>query len=267
MGRWFRVWAPLGVSPIHTQRNRAIPIRNLQTNAHNSHPLVCRASSFSTTRPCGSARAKSAMLIVSSTSPRLVHIRRLTVATRKRTRRWLGSMVFSPIPVGIFPASLPCPLDCENVKTAKQASPLASSCEGDDGVQVFLPEGPRALIGARLTCGSDAIPVLLRPCSVIPLRANLYRPPLQASATRAPQNQGCGPVLPTICGTLRCSTHGSFHGFAEGSSGCQGAGSFATLFVRLWLHYSFSSAKRTRVLLPQYLCNKLTDFAHLPKQK
>ena len=31
------------------------------------------------------------------------------------------------------------PLDCETVKTPEQAPPLASSCEEDDGVQVFLP--------------------------------------------------------------------------------------------------------------------------------
>ena len=80
-----------------------------------------------------------------------------------------------------------------------------------------------------------------------------------SSVARAPWNQGCSPVLSTICGTLRCSTHESFHGFADGSSGCQGASSFATLFVRLWLRYSCSPAKRTRVLLHQNLCNKLTD--------
>ena len=31
------------------------------------------------------------------------------------------------------------PLDCENFELPKQASPLAGSCEGDDGNQVFLP--------------------------------------------------------------------------------------------------------------------------------
>ena len=87
------------------------------------------------------------------------------------------------------------------------------------------------------------------------------------SAARAPWNQGCSLVLSTICGTLRCSTHESFHGFAGGSCGCQGTSSFATLFVRLWLHYSFSLAQRTRVLLLQYLCNKFTDCARFPKPK
>ena len=31
------------------------------------------------------------------------------------------------------------PLDCENVELPKPASPLASSCKGDGGIQVFLP--------------------------------------------------------------------------------------------------------------------------------
>ena len=36
-----------------------------------------------------------------------------------------------------------CPLDRENVKTPEQASLLPSSCEGDDGAQVFLPSASR----------------------------------------------------------------------------------------------------------------------------
>ena len=36
------------------------------------------------------------------------------------------------------------PFDCQNVKASKQASPLTSSCEGDNGIQVFLPFSGRA---------------------------------------------------------------------------------------------------------------------------
>ena len=40
-----------------------------------------------------------------------------------------------------------------------------------------------------------------------------------SSRARAPRDQGCGPVLSTICRALRCSTHESFQGFADGSPG------------------------------------------------
>ena len=58
------------------------------------------------------------------------------------------------------------PLDCQNVKSSKQASSLSSSCEGDNGVQIFLPfaSGTRSL-----TWSSEAMPVLFRPSS--PIRA------------------------------------------------------------------------------------------------
>ena len=36
-----------------------------------------------------------------------------------------------------------------------------------------------------------------------------------------------------------------FHGFADGFSGCQSAGSFPALFIRLRLHHPFSPAKHT----------------------
>ena len=67
------------------------------------------------------------------------------------------------------------PLDRENVKAPEQAPPLASSCEGDNGIQCSCrsPVGPGALIGDSLTWGNEAIPVLLRPCSLIALRASL----------------------------------------------------------------------------------------------
>ena len=61
------------------------------------------------------------------------------------------------------------PLDCENVELPKRGRRLlwpapaketrASKCS------CRSPVGPGALTGANLTCGSDARPVLLRPCS------------------------------------------------------------------------------------------------------
>ena len=41
------------------------------------------------------------------------------------------------------------------------------------------PKGTGGLMGARLTCRSDATPVLLRPCSLMALEASLHLPPLQ----------------------------------------------------------------------------------------
>ena len=47
------------------------------------------------------------------------------------------------------------------------------------------PAGPGALMGALLTCGSEAIPVLVRPCSLMELRAALCLPPPQAASSRS----------------------------------------------------------------------------------
>ena len=46
---------------------------------------------------------------------------------------------------------------------------------------LLLARGSWALTGARVTCGSGAIQVLLRLCSLTALRAVLYLPPLQAA--------------------------------------------------------------------------------------
>ena len=83
---------------------------------------------------------------------------------------------------------------------------------------------------------------------------------------RAPRDQGCGPVLSAICRALRCSTHEPFRGFADGFPGREGASSFPTLFISLWLHSSFSSAEQSKVLLP---CSstKLTDLARFLELK
>ena len=60
-----------------------------------------------------------------------------------------------------------------NVKLSKQTPSLSSTSAGD--------VGPGALMGVSRTCGSDAMPVLLRPCSLIAPRAALYLPPLHAT--------------------------------------------------------------------------------------
>ena len=62
-------------------------------------------------------------------------------------------------------------------------SGLLSSTKGDDGIQMFLSfaSGAWALVGVSLTCGSEAIIVLLRPCFLTAQRAALSLPPSQAA--------------------------------------------------------------------------------------
>ena len=74
------------------------------------------------------------------------------------------------------------PLNCENVESPKQALPLSGSCEEMIASRCSCrsPVSPGPLMGANLTCGSDAIPVMLRPCYLIAVRAALYLPPPQA---------------------------------------------------------------------------------------
>ena len=72
---------------------------------------------------------------------------------------------------------------------------------------------------------------------------------------RAPRDQDC---VQFFRQSAECSTHESFHGFADGSPGCQSTSSVPTLFIRLRQHVPFSPAKRTRVLLSQYLGDKFT---------
>ena len=108
-------------------------------------------------------------------------------------------------------------------------------------------------MGASSMCGSDAIPVLRRPCSLIALRPS--NPRLGALRTGGMSSSG------------RAAAHQSLHGFADGSSGCQGAGSFPALSVCLWLHPPCCSAKRSRVLLTQDLPNQIADLLRLPHSK
>ena len=121
------------------------------------------------------------------------------------------------------------------------------------------PVDPGALMGASLTCGSDARPVLLRPCSLTALRAALYLSPPPSNPRRLGTfcNGGMSAsaelrrvravvqFFSTVSRALRTATHKSFHGFADGYSGCQGACSFPALFIRLRLHHPFSPAERT----------------------
>ena len=92
------------------------------------------------------------------------------------------------------------------------------------------PVGPGALVGNSLTCVSEAIPVMVRPCTLIAGRASLYRPPPQAIWAASAHSALVGCVLmPELRGMRaavpRSAAHQSRHGFADGSSGCQGAGS------------------------------------------
>ena len=83
------------------------------------------------------------------------------------------------------------PLDCESVKTPKQAPPLASSCEGGNGIQVFLP----FISGTGQRSDACFAPFLLphRSTPSGPRRGTLRTGGMSSNA-RAPRNKGCGPV-------------------------------------------------------------------------
>ena len=112
-------------------------------------------------------------------------------------------------------------------------------------------------------------------CSVPALlsRAALYLPPPQAiraalalsavvGECQHPSAVESGAGSPLSPAPLE-----SFHGFADGPPGCQSAGSFPALFIRLRQRLPFSPAERTRVLLSQYLGDELTDLSRLPHSK
>ena len=87
---------------------------------------------------------------------------------------------------------VPCgPLKCEDIKQSEQAPALSRTSERDDSVQVFLTLACRAWsTHGRHVCGSDALPVLLRPCSLIAPRAVLYPPPkLHVLLERPPRHK------------------------------------------------------------------------------
>ena len=92
-------------------------------------------------------------------------------------------MAKASAPPGIWPAP------------AKETMAFKWSCRS--------PVGTRTLTGEGLTCGSDVIPVLLRPCSLIVLRSCCLG---ALCATRAPWDEGCGPVPAAVSGTLGCTS-------------------------------------------------------------
>ena len=86
-----------------------------------------------------------------------------------------------------------------------------------------------------------------------------------SSNARASRDEDCTPVPATVRGSLRCAADQSLHGFADGSSGCQGTGSLPALFVRLWLHPSCCSAKMPRILLTQDFGGQIADVSRFPQ--
>ena len=152
-------------------------------------------------------------------------------------------------------------LNCEKVEGPKQASPLSGSCEGDDGVQIFLPftcwlwstHGRQFDVRERHNaCSAAALLPHRAPCRFVlsttpgnPRRLDTFRSSRMNGNARAPWDEGCSRVSPTVSRALRSTTHKSCHGFADGSPCSQGANSFPALIVRM---LAFPT-KRTRVLL------------------
>ena len=157
----------------------------------------------------------------------------------------------------VFFGQVACrPLKCENVNSSKHAPPL-SACERHNDVQnvpvdrLWRPENA----WAPFDVGATRHPFFF--CFDIALswhRSNRRRLGRMNSVSKLEFGFFAEP-----CAALR--------GFADGFSDCRGTSSFPSLFVRLWLHYSFSPAKRSRVLLHQYPGTKLTDFTRLPQSK
>ena len=119
-----------------------------------------------------------------------------------------------------------------------QARPLASSCEGGNGVQVFLPFSSmtRSTHWRQFDVRQGG-----NTCFA---RLGTLRTGGMNSNARA------RPVPAAVCRALRGAAHQSPHGFAEGSSGCQGTCSFPAMFIRLWLHD---------------LTNQIADLSRLPQ--
>ena len=119
-----------------------------------------------------------------------------------------------------------CPIDREDVEAPEQAPPLASSCEGDDGIQVFLPfaSGTKSThwrqFDVRERSDSRFAAALFPDCAsrcFVPATSPSNTRRLGTLGTRrmsftarAPWNQGCGPVFLTVGRALRLSTHKSF---------------------------------------------------------
>ena len=148
------------------------------------------------------------------------------------------------------------PLDRENAETP---GTRAQPCEGDNGVQVFLPiaSGTKSTHWRQFDVGqqTDACfaAALFPDCASrqfaaptttsAPDRVNTLHSGGMSSSAQASQNESCGPVPAAVRRTLRCTTDQSLHGFVDGPSGCQSTGSFPALFIRLRLCLPHSSAK------------------------
>ena len=131
-------------------------------------------------------------------------------------------------------------------------------------------------MAASLTCGREVTPVLLRPCSSLRSAqlCTCHLPKQHAPPRHIPHWWGKFRSLSSVRSRPWFSSFGSLLGPAPLrppvlSWLCwwipcrQSASSFPALFISLWLHYTFSFAKRCRMLLTQYSSNKLTDLARL----
>ena len=120
------------------------------------------------------------------------------------------------------------PLDCEKRQdpgtSASSGQTVASRCSRRS------PAGPGELNGDSLTWGSEAI---LAPssrsapvCIALPPgksgHLGAVRTGGMSSDARTPRDEGCSPVPAAVRRALRGATDQSLHGFAGGSSGCQG---------------------------------------------
>ena len=85
-----------------------------------------------------------------------------------------------------------------------------------------------------------------------------------SSNARVPWDESCTRALR---GALPGAAHQSLHGFADGSSGCQGTNSLPALLVCLWLHTSCCSAGRPRALLTQDFGDHIADLPRFPEVK
>ena len=116
------------------------------------------------------------------------------------------------------------PPDCEDVEDSEGPSSLSSACEGNGGIQMFSSL-------SRGSCGTHGCQFDMRErsdsCFAAPLfftagrLASASAPSCacclsslhvrgMCALARGPRNQGCRPVLPTICRARCCSTHESF---------------------------------------------------------
>ena len=161
--------------------------------------------------------------------------------------------------------------------SSKQASSLSSSCEGDNGVQLFLPFASRTKsthwqqfdVGHRRnTCFAPTLLPHRAPRQFVSpsfpgnsSRLGTLRTGGMSSNARAPWDEGRGPVPAAVRSTLRSPVDQSLRGFAGGASGCQGTCSLPALFVCLRLRLPRCSAQRPGVLLTQDQANQSVDLS------